>query len=136
VTQPQTYRSPFDDLVGVRVVEATTERVVAEVEVREDLHQPSGILHGGVYATVAETVASVGANVWLAERAIAVGVSNHTDFLRSMRGGTLRAEATPLQRGRTLQLWNVAMTDEQGRLLAHGKVKLMNLEGGPQPSGD
>jgi 1,4-dihydroxy-2-naphthoyl-CoA hydrolase len=131
----QTYRSPFDDLVGVHVVEATPERVIAEAAVRGDLHQPSGIVHGGVYATLAETVASVGANVWLDGRGIAVGISNHTDFLRSVQHGTLRAEATPLQRGRTLQLWDVAIRDDEGRMVAHGKVKLMRLDV-PQPSGD
>jgi 1,4-dihydroxy-2-naphthoyl-CoA hydrolase len=129
VTESPLYHSPFDDMVGVDVVEADLEHVVAELPLRDELHQPSGIVHGGVYATMAETVASIGANVWLDGRGVAVGVSNHTDFLRSASTGRLRAEATPLQRGRTLQLWDVAITDGEGRLVAHGKVKLMNLNG-------
>ena len=60
-----------------------------------------------------------------------VGVSNHTDFLRAVRGGELRAEATPLSRGRTTQLWQVEIVDEQDRLIAHSKVRLQNLSEAP-----
>jgi uncharacterized protein (TIGR00369 family) len=56
-----------------------------------------------------------------------LGISNHTDFLRPVREGTLRAEATPLARGRTTQLWQVAISDDQDRLVAHGRVRLINL---------
>lgn len=138
---PETYSSPFDDLIGTRIVEASGARVVARLMVTERLHQPTGLTHGGVFATVVETVASIGATVWLGERArsvagsrgssdgdeTAVGVSNHTDFLRGVRSGELTFEATPLQQGRTLQTWVVDVTDESGRRVAHGKVKLANI---------
>jgi uncharacterized protein (TIGR00369 family) len=117
--------SPFDDLLGVRLTEVGRDRVVGVLEVSPKLHQPHGILHGGVYATLAETVASYGGNTWLGE-GHSMGVSNHTDFLRSVTGGTLTAVATPIQRGRTLQLWQVEITDDQGRVCAHAKVKLFN----------
>ena len=121
------YRSPFDDLNGCRVVHAGGERTVVELAVAGKHHQPDGIVHGGVYATLVETAASVGANAWLAGTATAVGVSNTTDFLKAVRGGTLRAEATPVQQGRTLQLWRVTITDGDGRTVATGTVRLMNL---------
>lgn len=136
---PGTYSSPFDDLVGTRIVEASGARVVAHLTVTERLHQPMGLTHGGVFATVVETVASVGATLWLGEQArsagggsgggdgTAVGVSNHTDFLRGVRSGELTFEATPLQQGRTLQTWVVDVTGENGRRVAHGKVKLANV---------
>jgi 1,4-dihydroxy-2-naphthoyl-CoA hydrolase len=124
------YSSPFDDLVGVNIIEATADLVVATLEVTPHLHQVTGIVHGGVYATVVEVTASLGASMWAGRPA--VGLSNHTDFLRSVRAGTLRAEARPVQRGQTLQLWRTEITDEQGRVVAEGKVRLIVLE----PRGD
>lgn len=121
------YHSPFDDLLGVRITSASGERVVAELDVTPRLHQPNGILHGGVHATVVEVTASVGASLWLGNGRAAVGVSNHTDFLRSVSEGVLRAEAVPVQQGRTLQLWRVEITDESDRPVASGRVRLMNL---------
>jgi 1,4-dihydroxy-2-naphthoyl-CoA hydrolase len=122
-------RCEFDELIGIRNVEISPDRCVSVTEVRPELHQPFGIVHGGVYATIIESLASIGANAWLgiSSGLCAVGVSNHTDFLRSARGGRLRAEATPIQRGQTFQLWSVTVTDGDGRLCAHGKVRLANL---------
>jgi 1,4-dihydroxy-2-naphthoyl-CoA hydrolase len=121
----------FIKLVGVRIGEASGDRVVLTCPVTPDLHQPFGLVHGGVYATLAETAASVGASLWFGDRGKVVGVSNHTDFLRAVRRGELRAEATPLSRGRTTQLWQVEIGDEQGRLVAHSKVRLQNLAEAP-----
>jgi 1,4-dihydroxy-2-naphthoyl-CoA hydrolase len=115
----------------VRVAEASGDRVVLTCPVTPDLHQPFGLVHGGVYATLAETAASVGGSLWLGDRGKVVGVSNHADFLRAVRQGELRAEATPLSRGRTTQLWQVEIADEQGRLIAHAKVRLQNLSEAP-----
>lgn len=125
--QIATLRSPFDQLVGVTVETAAGDRVVARLPVDERLHQTGGIVHGGVYTTLVEGTAGLGATIWLAGEAIAVGVSNHTDFLRAVHAGALTAIATPLQRGRRLQLWQVVVTDDEDRLVAHGKVKLANL---------
>lgn len=127
---PDGYRSPVDDALGVKVTEASGDRVVAELDVSERLHQPNGIVHGGVYATIVETTASVGATLWLDGDGVAVGVSNHTDFLRSVRDGSLRAQATPVQQGRTMQLWRVDVTDDAQRPVAAGTVRLMNLREG------
>ena len=121
----------FIKLVGLRIEQASGDRVVLTCPVTPDLHQPFGLVHGGVYATLAETAASVGASLWFGDRGKVVGVSNHTDFLRAVRSGELRAEATPLSRGRTTQLWQVEITDEQGRLIAHAKVRLQNLSEAP-----
>lgn len=120
------YSSGFDDLVGLRVLSANGDGVVAELDIEAKHLQPGGIVHGGVYATLVETAASVGASLWLGEDGYAMGLANHTDFLRAVGEGTLRAEAVPVQRGRTLQLWEVLVTDEQERPIAHGKVRLMN----------
>jgi 1,4-dihydroxy-2-naphthoyl-CoA hydrolase len=121
----------FIKLVGLRIEQASGDRVVLTCPVTPDLHQPFGLVHGGVYATMAETAASVGGSLWFGDRGKVVGVSNHTDFLRAVRGGELRAEATPLSRGRTTQLWQVEIVDEQDRLIAHSKVRLQNLPEAP-----
>ena len=121
----------FIKLVGLRIGEASGDRAVLTCAVTPDLHQPFGLVHGGVYATLAETAASVGGSLWLGDRGKVVGVSNHADFLRAVRQGELRAEATPLSRGRTTQLWQVEIADEQGRLIAHAKVRLQNLSEAP-----
>jgi len=121
----------FFKLVGLRIEQASGDRVVLTCPVTPDLHQPFGLVHGGVYATLAETAASVAGALWFGDRGKVVGVSNHTDFLRAVRRGELRAEATPLARGRTTQLWQVEIGDEQGRLVAHAKVRLQNLTEAP-----
>ena len=120
------YSSGFDELVGTRIIEASGSRVVALVDVKPHLHQPTGILHGGVHATLVETTASVGASLWLGDDGMAMGISNSTDFLRPVSEGTLRVEATPVQQGRTMQLWQVLITDEQERPVAAGRLRLMN----------
>ena len=132
------YASPFDELIGTEVVSASGSSVVARLKVTERLHQPTGLLPGGVSAAVIETVTSVGATSWLVEqdRAVggsaepgdvfAVGVSNHTDFIKATRSGLLTFSARPIQQGRLLQTWVVEVTDEADDLVAHGNVKLAN----------
>lgn len=120
--------SPFDDAIGSRLTEVGAEGAVVRLTVGADHHQPGGLVHGGVLCTLVETAASYAANAWLAGAGVAVGASNHTELLRPVRGGELTAEATPLQRGRRLQLWQVSVVDDDGRLVAHGTLRLANLE--------
>ncbi|MFC0506183.1 PaaI family thioesterase [Micromonospora costi] len=117
----------FVKLLGLRIDEATADQVVVRWQVRPDLHQPFGIQHGGVYCSVVETAASIGASLWLAGRGTVVGVSNQTDFLRAVREGELTAVGTPVHRGRSQQLWQVEITDGDDRLVARGQVRLQNL---------
>jgi uncharacterized protein (TIGR00369 family) len=118
----------FSDLIGLKYTEVGPDRVTAEWVVSPQLYQPAGLVNGGVYCTVIETLASVGGGVWYGDRGTVVGVNNNTDFLRSVRAGTLRGEATPLHRGRRQQLWLVVITDEQDRVVARGQVRLQNLQ--------
>jgi 1,4-dihydroxy-2-naphthoyl-CoA hydrolase len=121
----------FVELLGLRIEAASGDRVVLACPVTPDLHQPYGLVHGGVHASLAETAASIAGALWLGDQGKVVGISNHTDFLRAVRSGMLRAEATPLARGRTTQLWQVAISDGQDRLVAHAKVRLQNLTDAP-----
>ena len=118
----------FNRLMGMEFDTTTGDEVVIRMTVRPEHHQPYGIVHGGVWCTLVETAASIGAATWLGERGNVVGVSNHTNFLRAVRTGEVVTRATPIHRGRLQQLWLVEITDEQGRNVARGEVRLQNLE--------
>ena len=118
----------FNRVLGTEFVEVSADRVVLRCPIRPHLHQPYGIVHGGVYCALVETAASVGAAMWLGERGNVVGVANHTNFIRATRAGTLTVTATPVQRGRTQQLWQVDLVDDTDRLVARGEVRLANLQ--------
>jgi uncharacterized protein (TIGR00369 family) len=117
----------FAEDIGIGLVQADGDRVVLDLEITPRLHQPYGIVHGGIHCALVETAASIGAAVWLGADGKVVGVSNQTDFLRAVSEGTLRTTATPIHRGRLQQLWAVDVTDESGRLVAKGQVRLQNL---------
>lgn len=117
-------------VLGIRLTHVTSDRVIGMLDVGEHHLQPHGIVHGGVYCTLAETVASEGADAWAREQGMigSVGVSNATDFLRSTRSGTLTAEAIPVHRGRTQQLWSVTiMGAHNERLVATARVRMHNV---------
>ena len=84
-------------------------------------------MHGGAHCGVVETLASLGAAVWLGDKGKVVGVSNSTDFYRAVTEGRLSSTATPVHRGRSQQVWIVETTDEQGRTVSRGQVRLQNL---------
>jgi uncharacterized protein (TIGR00369 family) len=113
--------------LGMEFTELSPDRATITMKIRPEHHQPYGIVHGGIYCAIVETVASVGASAWLGDRGHVVGVSNQTDFLRAVREGLLTATATPVHRGRLQQLWVVEITDETGRLAARGQVRLQNI---------
>lgn len=117
----------FDALLGLTITAASEDEVTATFEVRPQLLQPYGLLHGGVLCSVVETVGSVAGATWFGDRGQVVGTSNHTNFLRAVREGVLTAVATPIHRGRTQQLWSVDIRDEQSRLVAKGELRVANL---------
>ena len=109
----------FDALLGLELLECTEELVRAQLPVRDDLRQPFGLVHGGVFATIAETLASVGtAVVVFAEGNAAMGLSNQTSFLRPISEGTIHGRAVRRHRGRTTWIWDVEISDDAGRLCA------------------
>jgi 1,4-dihydroxy-2-naphthoyl-CoA hydrolase len=121
--------SAFMAAAGLRLTHVGAERVEGTLDLGPEHHTPWGVVHGGVYTAAIESAASVGASAAVAERGqIAVGVNNTTDFLRSMTAGTVAVIATPVQQGRTQQLWDVRITDPDGRLVARGTVRLQNIE--------
>ena len=117
----------FAHHIGLNLIEVSPEKVVAHWTASEKHHQPHGIVHGGVHCSVVETLGSIGAAVWLGDKGRCVGVSNTTDFLRPMSVGPMASVATPIQRGRTQQLWEVATRDPANRLIARGQVRVQNI---------
>ncbi|MGV9825490.1 MULTISPECIES: PaaI family thioesterase [unclassified Gordonia (in: high G+C Gram-positive bacteria)] len=128
----------LDGALGLELQEVGADSVVATLVLEPKHHQPFGIVHGGVYCAIGESVASMSAAAWLAHTGLggtAVGVNNNTDFLKSVGTGTITARSTPIHRGRRQQLWLVEMTDQDGRALARTQVRLQNVEipaGAPQ----
>jgi uncharacterized protein (TIGR00369 family) len=91
-------------------------------------------VHGGLYATAAESTTSVGASLAVADEGMfAVGLTNQTDFIRAHTEGRLHVKAWPIHQGRTGQLWQCDITREDGQLVAQGRVRLQNV---PMPSAD
>lgn len=117
----------FIDYLGLEFTSVEPDRVSATWVARPALHQPYGIVHGGVHCSVVETLASIGAGTWLAERGQVVGVNNNTDFFRAVAEGAMTSEATPLHRGRSQQVWLVETRDSDDRLVSRGQVRLQNL---------
>ncbi|USX47218.1 PaaI family thioesterase [Dietzia kunjamensis] len=118
----------FGGGIGMEYTEVTPDKVVVTVTVGPHLHQPYGIVHGGVYCAIAEEVASIAGAVWLGGEGKVVGVNNSTDFVRAVTEGTLTATGTPVHRGRSQQLWRVEIEDDRGRTAAVGQVRLANLQ--------
>ena len=109
----------FDGLYGLEVLTLSDEEVTAQVAVRDELKQPAGLVHGGVLAAIAEAITSMA--TWFAvmpEGKSAQGLSNQTSFLRPILGGTIHATARRRHRGRTTWVWEVDITDDEGRLCA------------------
>lgn len=118
----------FGNHLGLELKAASGDEVLAVWSARPELHQPFGILHGGVHCSVVETLASIGAGLWFGERGNVVGVSNSTDFFRAVSEGQLTSTARPIHRGRSQQVWLVETEDTDGRVVSRGQVRLQNLD--------
>ena len=109
----------FDGLYGLEILSADADTVTGVVPVRDELKQPAGLVHGGVYAAIAESLASIGTGLQvLRDGKVAMGLGNHTSFMRPITTGTIHGEAIVLHRGRTTWVWDVRISDDQGRLCA------------------
>ena len=120
------YEQTFDGLYGLEVSELGEERVVARVPVRDAVRQPFGLVHGGLFAAMAESTASMGtaSAVWDEGKA-AMGLANHTSFLRPIVSSAyVQATAVRRHRGRSTWLWDVDITDDEGRLCALSRMTI------------
>jgi 1,4-dihydroxy-2-naphthoyl-CoA hydrolase len=114
----QPMQGTLTTLLGLRIVEATPDRVVAELTIRDDLRTVGGALHGGTLMALADTVGAVGTVINLPPGATTSTLESKTNFFAAGRNGLVRAEATPLHKGKRTQVWQTRITDESGRLLS------------------
>jgi uncharacterized protein (TIGR00369 family) len=126
----------FNNALGLRFTKATPDEYAAEIEITDQHLQPYGLVHGGVYAAMIETLCSTGAalTVW-EEKKHTVGLENNTSFLKAVRGGRLRCTARPLVLGKRSHVWEAGVHDDKDRLVAAGRVRLLVLEPGAQAAG-
>jgi len=138
-TELSRYRlSGFDTAMGLEIVRASRDEVVMEYVTEERHLQGYGIAHGGIHCAIIESACSTGASLAASARGQAVvGVENHTSFIRAVRAGVkLRATATPITRGRRSQVWEATIRDEQDRIVATGRVRLLCLDPGTELAGE
>jgi 1,4-dihydroxy-2-naphthoyl-CoA hydrolase len=107
----------FEHRYGLVVTELGDGRATGRVAVRDELKQPAGLIHGGVYAAIAESLAAAGTDAMVAAHgAVARGFSTQTSFLRPITSGTIHASAHARHRGRTTWVWEVEISDDSGRV--------------------
>jgi uncharacterized protein (TIGR00369 family) len=132
---PKMIGQGFDKLYGLEYTEAGDGFITGRVEVREDLKQPAGLVHGGVYAAIAESLASLGTWSAVAEDGnAAMGLSNQTSFLRPITDGAIHARAVVKHRGRTTWVWEVELTDDSQRLCVLSRVTIAVRPLPPSPA--
>jgi uncharacterized protein (TIGR00369 family) len=124
----QALQGTLSERLGIRLVEISEERVVAELTIRDDLRTVGGALHGGTLMAFADTIGAVGTVINLPPGATTTTLESKTNFFGAGRSGVVRAEATPLHRGKRTMVWQTRMTDEAGRLLAQTIQTQMVLE--------
>lgn len=123
----------FDRLYGLELLAYSETEVRAQVQVRAELKQPAGLVHGGVYASIAESITSVATALAVLEQGeMAMGLSNNTSFLRPVTEGVVHALATRVHRGRTTWVWDVRFSDDAERTCA---VTRMTIAVRPVPPG-
>jgi uncharacterized protein (TIGR00369 family) len=111
-------RGTLSDLLGMRVVDASPDRVVAEVTIKDELRTVGGALHGGTLMALADTVGATATALNLPAGATTTTLESKTNFFAAGRSGVVRAESTPLHRGKRTMVWQTRVTDESGRLLS------------------
>jgi 1,4-dihydroxy-2-naphthoyl-CoA hydrolase len=122
------------ELLDVETLEAGPERVVMRLPVDWRVHQPYGILHGGVSALLAESAASFGAALAAGPDRRVVGIELNASHLRAVSSGHLTAEATPVRVGRTVQVWRIALRDDEERPICEARCTLAVMEAGAGPT--
>lgn len=113
-----THKDSVVGMLGIKLVEATKDKIVATMSITPLHHQPMGYLHGGISLLLAETVASWGSILNInTDQQMALGLEINANHLRPKRDGVLTAIGTPLHRGRTTHVWDIRITDESDKLV-------------------
>ena len=115
-------------LLGISVVEAEPDRVILRLPVGPSVHQPFGLLHGGVSALLAESAASLGGALNVPEGKSVVGIELSASHLRGMSKGVLTATATPIRIGRAIQVWHISLTNDADVLVCDAKCTVSVID--------
>lgn len=124
----------FDRLYGLEITEISDEELCGRVRVRDEIKQPAGLVHGGIYTAVAESLATTGtALAVIGDGHTAMGMANQTSFMRPVTAGHVHARARTRHRGRTTWVWEIELSDDEGRLCALSRVTVAvrPVEGDP-----
>jgi 1,4-dihydroxy-2-naphthoyl-CoA hydrolase len=125
MTRDIPYENTIHEALAIREVELSPDRVVLEMDVGPRVHQPMGLLHGGASAVIAESAASIGGYLNCdPETQFTVGTDLNISHLRAKSTGTVTATATPIRRGRTMQVWAIDLVDEDGKPVAVARCTL------------
>jgi 1,4-dihydroxy-2-naphthoyl-CoA hydrolase len=125
ITGAQIKAGTLDDFLGFELLESNEESCRARFAVEDRVRQPFGLVHGGAYAALAETMVSLATHTAVSRNGdFAVGQSNHTSFLRPVTSGSVHADGRARHRGRSSWVWDVDFTDDEGRLCAISRVVL------------
>jgi len=115
----------LDAALGIETLEVTSETARGRIPVEDRIKQPFGLVHGGAMAAIAESLCSQATFMAVAANGeVAQGLSNHTSFLRPILAGTVNATARRVHRGRTTWVWEVEISDDEGRLCALSRVTM------------
>lgn len=115
----------LDGALGIVIESAEDGRVTGRMPVAKRIQQPYGVVHGGAHAALAETLASAGTfQAVYQDGKIALGMANQTQFLRSATEGTVHGEAVAIYRGSTTWIWDVTLSDDDGRVLAVSRMTI------------
>ena len=118
--------------LGIECTECGDDYLVARMKIHQNLMQPMGIMHGGASCVLAETIGSVAANFCVDQKIkVCVGLDININHLRPVHGGVLTAKTTPLHLGKTTQVWDIKIHNEQNKLVAISRltIAVINKEG-------
>lgn len=119
------YENTIHEVLGIRAIELSSEKVVLTMEIGPSVHQPMGLLHGGASAVIAESAASMGAFANCdPSKEYAVGTDLNISHLRARTDGMLTATATPVRKGRTMHVWGIDLVDQDGAMVAVARCTL------------
>ncbi|HEY7873585.1 MAG TPA: PaaI family thioesterase [Actinomycetota bacterium] len=119
------FQGTIHETLGIRAVEASPDRVVLEMDVGPQVHQPMGLLHGGASAVIAESAASIGAFLNVDQsRYFTVGIDLNVSHLRAKASGRVTATATPIRKGRSIQVWGIDIVGDDGKPVAVARCTL------------
>ena len=120
------FQGTIHEALGIRVLEASGDRVVLEMEVGPHVHQPAGLLHGGASAVMAESAASIGGFINCdPSKEYTVGIDLNISHLRGKASGTVTATATPIRKGRSIHVWGIDLVGEDGKTIAVARCTLV-----------